>query len=477
MPLWASRWKQSLNKEFEEFSFSLPFDKRLWEEDLLGTSAHILTLKRIGIITEEEWKIIKEAIIELKNKLSIDINIIQNSEDIHTFMEENLTKIVGDIGKKIHAGRSRNDQVNLDLKLYLKKESCEIAELLISFLKILLSLSEIYIDTIMPGYTHLQHAQTVTLGHYFLAYYEMFQRDLERLEDFYKRIDILPLGCGALAGSNIPLDREYTAKLLGFTKIAENSLDAVSDRDFVMEFLFFIAVTFLHFSRLSEEIILWATQEFSFIELPESYSTGSSMMPHKRNPDLAEHSRGKAGRILGDLLRIMVVMKGLPLSYNGDLQEDKEAVFDALDQLKLTLKVWIAFLPQLKFNKNKMLNLAKNSYLFSTDIAEYLVMKGIPFREAHKIVGEVVKYCEESKKRFEDLTLDEWQRFSPLFNNEVIEMLSPEKSIYSKKTIGSPNPLLNKMLIEKKLNYIKEKENLWNNKKNSLPTLEKILNL
>ncbi|MCX7845903.1 MAG: argininosuccinate lyase [Dictyoglomaceae bacterium] len=477
MSLWGSRWKQSLDKTFEEFSFSLSFDKRLWEEDLLGTCAHLLTLRKIGIIQEEEWKILKEGIIELRRRILDNLEIIQGTEDIHTFIEENLTKIIGNLGKKIHTGRSRNDQVVLDLRLYLRKESCEIADLLISLMTELLTLSNLYIDTPIPGYTHLQHAQPVTLGHYFLAYYEMFQRDLERLEDCYKRIDVLPLGCGALAGSSIPLDREYTAKILGFSRIAENSLDAVSDRDFVIEFLFFIATTFLHLSRFSEEITLWATKEFSFIELPESYSTGSSMMPHKRNPDLAEHTRGKTGRVLGDFLKVMIVLKGLPLSYNGDLQEDKEPVFDALDQLKLTLKVWIRFLPKLRFKKERMYELAKNSFLFSTDIAEYLVMRGVPFREAHKIVGEVVRYCEERGKNFEDLILEEWQRFSPLFTEEIFDMLSPEKSIYSKKTLGSPSPLLNKRLIDNKFDFIQKQKFLWSEKKGSLPTLEKLLKL
>ncbi|MEN2983552.1 MAG: argininosuccinate lyase [Dictyoglomaceae bacterium] len=477
MSLWGNRWKQPLDKTFEEFSFSLSFDKRLWKEDLVGTCAHLLTLKKIGIIKEEEWKVLKDGIFELERQISNNLDIIQGAEDIHTFIEENLTKIAGDLGKKIHTGRSRNDQIVLDLKLYLKKEACEIADLLISLMAELLKLSESYVSIPMPGYTHLQHAQPVTLGHYFLAYYEMFKRDLERLEDCYKRIDVLPLGCGALAGSNIPLDREFTAKLLGFSKIAENSLDAVSDRDFVMEFLFFITTTFLHLSRLSEEIILWATKEFSFVDLPEEYSTGSSMMPHKRNPDLAEQTRGKAGRVLGDLFKIMAILKGIPLSYNKDLQEDKEPVFDAIDQLKLTLRVWIGFLPKLKFKKERMHELAKNSLLFSTDIAEYLVIKGIPFREAHKIVGEIVKYCEEMGKNLENLTLEEWKKFSSLFADDILEIFSPEKSINSKKTLGSPNPLFNKELIYKKFGYIKEKKFQWNSKKNSLPTLEKLINL
>ncbi len=477
MPLWDSRWRKALDKTFEKFSFSLSFDKRLWKDDLLGTCAHLLTLKKAGIIKEEEWEILKEGIIKLWNRISNNLDIIKGAEDIHTFIEENLTKSIGDLGKKIHTGRSRNDQVSLDLRLYLKRESCKIADLLISLMEEFLSLSKLYLNTPMPGYTHLQHAQPVTLGHYFLAYYEMFQRDLERLEDCYKRIDVLPLGCGALAGSTIPLDREYTAKILGFERVAENSLDAVSDRDFVIELLFVISLTFLHLSKFSEEIILWSTQEFSFIELPQEYSTGSSMMPHKRNPDLAEHIRGKAGRILGNLLGFMAVMKGLPLSYNKDLQEDKELIFDALDQLKLALQVLIGFLPKLKFKEERMYELAKNSFLFSTDVAEYLTIKGIPFREAHKIVGEIIKYCEENRKGLEDLTLEEWQKFSPLFTEEILELFSPEKSIYLKKTLGSPNPLLNQRIIEKKYDFLQKKKLLWDSHKETLPTLEEILNL
>ncbi len=476
MPLWDSRWKHPLDKTFEDFSFSLSFDKRLWEDDLLGTCAHLLTLRKAGIIKEEEWKILKEGIMELWNRISNNLDIIQGAEDIHTFIEENLTKSIGDLGKKIHTGRSRNDQVSLDLRLYLKRESCKIVDLLISLMEEFLALSKLYLDTLMPGYTHLQHAQPVTLGHYFLAYYEMFQRDLERLEDCYKRIDVLPLGCGALAGSTISLDREYTAKILGFRRVAENSLDAVSDRDFVVELLFVISLIFLHLSKLSEEIILWSTQEFSFIELPQEYSTGSSMMPHKRNPDLAECIRGKAGRVLGNLLGFMAVIKGLPLSYNKDLQEDKELIFYVLDQLKLTLQVLIGFLPKLNFKKERMYELAKNSLLFSTDIVEYLAMKGIPFREAHKIVGEIIKYCGENRKGLENLTLEEWQRFSPLFTEEIFELFSPEKSIYLKKTLGSPNPLLNQQIIERNYEFLKEKKLLWSSYKETLPNLDRLLN-
>ncbi|PMQ01708.1 MAG: argininosuccinate lyase [Dictyoglomus sp. NZ13-RE01] len=475
MALWESRWEQPLNENFKIFSYSLPFDRRLWKVDLLGTVAHLLNLKKSGIITEEEGKRLKEAILKLYGSLLEDEGKIGGSEDIHTFMEENLTELIGDLGKKIHTGRSRNDQVALDMRLYLREQSCEVARLLIMLLKELLNLSRVNIDLVMPGYTHLQHAQVVTLGHYFLAYFEMFYRDLERLEAVFKEIDVMPLGCGALAGSNIPLDREYTANLLSFSKIAENSLDAVSDRDFVLGFLFFIALTYLHLSRLAEEIILWSSKEFSFVELPEAFSTGSSLLPHKRNPDLCEHTRGKTGRLLGDLFWLMTTIKALPLSYNGDLQEDKESFFDALDQIKIALKVWTEFLPNLRFNKERMFQLANNPFLFSTDVAEYLVMKGVPFREAHKIVGSIVKYCEKNNKDFRDLSLEEWRQFSLYFEEDVKRIFSPEFSIYSKKTIGSPNPEINKKIIQRKEDYLKEKEKIWKDIENKLPRLEVLL--
>lgn len=475
MALWQSRWTKSLNKDVEDFTFSLSFDKRLWEADLIGTCAHVLTLKKIGMFTSSEMQILRDAMLDLNSSILTDPNIISDAEDIHTFIEEKLTQKIGDIGKKIHTGRSRNDQVAMDFRLYLREEVCEISSLLIEFRAVLLDLAKEHIDTVMPGFTHLQHAQPVTLGHYFLAYDSMFERDLERLEDLYKRLDVMPLGSGALAGSSIPLDREYTAKLLKFSKISQNSMDAVSDRDFALEFLFFASLTYLHLSRLAEEIILWSSQEFSFLTLPEDYSTGSSMMPHKRNPDVAELTRGKAGRIIGNLMDLFITLKALPLSYNKDLQEDKPLVFSAVDELKLAFNVWIGFLPKIEFHKENLKRFAEDSFLLATDLAEYLVLKGVPFREAHKIIGDLVRYCEEKKKNFNELKIDEWKTFSPFFEEDVFDLLSPEKSVNAKKTFGSPNPKINLKVLETKLSSLESLKEEWEERRNNLPNLEELL--
>ncbi|MGB9788977.1 MAG: argininosuccinate lyase [Dictyoglomus turgidum] len=475
MALWGSRWRKPLDKTVEDFTYSLDFDKRLWKADLTGTLAHVIMLNKIGVISEEELKTLKKEIKNLYLEILNNPDLIRDSEDVHTFIEENLTKKIGDIGKKIHTGRSRNDQVVLDLRLYLKEEACNIAELLIDLRKVLFDLSEKFINVPMPGYTHLQQAQPVTLAHYFLAYDAMFSRDLERLEDIYKRIDVMPLGSGALAGSNIPLDREYTAKLLRFSKISDNSMDAVSDRDFVLEFLFFSALVYTHLSRLAEEIILWSTKEFSFIRLPEEYSTGSSMMPQKRNPDVAELTRGKTGKVIGNLVNMFTVVKGLPLSYNRDLQEDKPSLFSSVDELKITLKVWTGFLSHIEFNIDGMYRFSSEDFLFATDIAEYLVLKGMPFREAHKVVGEIVRFCEENNKKFRDLSLEDWRRFSDLFDESVFSLLTPESSLKFKKTYGSPNPDINREVIKKRREEMKNTIEKWNILRNNSPDLAKLL--
>lgn len=475
MALWESRWRKSLEKSVEKFTFSLEFDKRLWEADLIGSLAHILMLYKIGILNKEEVKILRKEIEDLYIDLLNNPEKIKESEDIHTFVEESLTKKLGDVAKKIHTGRSRNDQVILDLRLYLRDEACNIAEMLLDLRRVLISIAEKYIETPMPGYTHLQQAQPVTLGHYFLAYDAMFERDVERLEDLYKRINVMPLGSGALAGSNIPLDREYTAKLLEFPRISDNSMDAVSDRDFVLEFLFFSTLVYSHLSRLAEEIILWSTCEFSFVKLPEEYSTGSSMMPHKRNPDVAELTRGKFGKILGNLTNMFVIMKGLPLSYNRDLQEDKPSIFSTLDELKNALEVWSGFLSQMEFNIERMYEASCEDFLFATDIAEYLVLKGIPFREAHKIVGEIVRYCEENNKRFRELSIEEWKNFSQFFSEDIYNLLDPNFSLKFKKTFGSPNPEINKKIIEKRKLNIENSQIKWKEEKKKLPNLLRLL--
>lgn len=475
MALWGSRWRKSLEEVVEDFTYSLDFDKRLWKVDLLGTLAHVVMLNKIGIISQEELAVLKDEIKNLYLEISNNPDLIRDSEDIHTFVEESLTKRIGDIGKKIHTGRSRNDQVILDLRLYLREETCDIAELLINLRKVLLELSKKFISTPMPGYTHLQQAQPVTLSHYFLAYDAMFSRDLQRLEDIYKRVDVLPLGSGALAGSTIPLDREYTAELLNFSKISDNSMDAVSDRDFVLEFLFFSALTYNHLSRLAEEIILWATKEFSFVKLPEEYSTGSSMMPQKRNPDVAELTRGKCGKLIGNLVNMFTIMKGLPLSYNRDLQEDKPSLFSSIDELKIALRVWIGFLPKIEFDTERMYKLSSEDFLFATDIAEYLVLKGVPFREAHKIVGEVVRFCEENNKKFRELSLEEWRGFSDLFDRDIFDLLNPGSSLNLKKTYGSPNPVINKDVIKKREEELRNIIDRWHKLKSSLPDLMRLL--
>lgn len=477
MALWESRWRKPLDSSVEEFTFSLDFDKKLWKVDLMGTLAHVLMLHKIGVLNKEEIEILKYEIKNLYEELLNNPEKIRDSEDIHTYIEETLTKKVGDVAKKIHTGRSRNDQVVLDLRMYLREEACDIAELILDLRGEFISLAEKYNETPLPGYTHLQQAQVVTLSHYFLAYDAMFDRDLVRLEELYQRINVMPLGVGALAGSNIPLDREFTSKLLGFSGISDNSLDAVSDRDFVLEFLFFITLIYSHFSRLAEEIVLWSTREFSFVKLPEEYSTGSSMMPHKRNPDVAELTRGKFGKILGSLVNMFVIMKALPLSYNRDLQEDKPSIFLAVEELKRTLKVWIGFLSKIEFNLERMYEACCEDFLFATDIAEYLVLKGIPFRDAHKIVGEVVRYCEDNNKKFRDLSIEEWQKFSDVFDKDIYNLLKPDFSLRFKKTFGSPNPEINKKIIAKRISNIETAKEKWKNIKEKLPDLLRLIEL
>jgi argininosuccinate lyase len=475
MALWGSRWRKSLNKDVEEFTYSLDFDKRLFKVDLIGTLAHVLMLNKIGVITNWEIKVLVEEIKKLYELLKEDIDNIKDSEDIHTYIEENLTKKIGDIAKKIHTGRSRNDQVALDLRLYLREEAYELSQLILKIRENFLSMAERYIDSPMPGYTHLQEAQPVSIGHYFLAYDSMFERDLERLWEIYKRLDVMPLGSGALAGSNLPLDRYYVAEILGFSEVSDNSMDSVADRDFVADFIYFSSLIFTHLSKLSEEIILWSTQEFSFIRLPEEYSTGSSMMPHKRNPDVAELTRGKTGKIIGNLVNILTILKALPLSYNRDLQEDKPAVFLVIDELKLALKVWSNFILNLEFNMDKIEKTLRNDFLYATDIAEYLVLRGMPFRDAHKMVGEVVKYCEDNSKGFKELSIEEWKNFSPLFDEEIFKLLNPEESIKSKKTWGSPNPSLNREVIKKKRQSLRDQKLKWELIKDKLPSIDKII--
>jgi len=439
--LWSGRFQEKTAKIVESFTESISFDKRLWRYDIAGSIAHAQMLGRQGIISRED----SEKIVHALEKIACEIEagklrFREDLEDIHTNIETALVKKIGAVGKKLHTARSRNDQVALDLRLYLRAEIGQIESLIKHFQQKLLDSAEKHIDAIMPGYTHMQRAQPLLLSHHLLAYVEMFQRDRERLTDTLKRVDVLPLGAGALAGTSLPIDREYVAKLLGFNSVAENSVDAVSDRDFAIEFLADASILIMHLSRMAEELVLWSTEEFSFIELPDAFTTGSSIMPQKKNPDVAELIRGKAGRVYGSLISLLTTMKGLPLSYNRDMQEDKVPVFDAVDTVKASLSVFGEMVPRIRFNKERMSDTASAAYATATDVAEYLVRKGLPFREAHEITGRIVLHCIESRKNLNDLTIRELKRFSPLIEGDVHKCLLAEDSAKAKNSRGGTSP-------------------------------------
>ncbi len=437
--LWGSRFSKTLDKNVNDFNSSLPFDNILYKYDIKGSIAHASMLADQGIISFEEKEKIVSALNEILSEIEtgkIEFNF--EFEDIHSFVEKLLIEKIGDTGKKVHTSRSRNDQVALDVRLYLKDEIKKIQKLLISFVEILLEISNEHITTIMPGYTHLQRAQAITFGHHIGAYIEMFKRDIERLNDLYKRVNILPLGAGALAGTPHYIDRYKTAKYLNFDNVALNSIDAVSDRDFVIEAISTISIIMMHLSRMSEEIILFASFEYKFIELDDAYSTGSSIMPQKKNPDIAELTRGKTGRVYGDLMTILTVMKSLPLAYNKDMQEDKEPLFDAINTVKMCLSIMPSMLKTMKVNKENMLKAVKDGFLNATDAADYLVTKGLPFRDAHNVSGKLVSYCIEKKKTLEDLTLEEYKKESNFFDNDIYDAIKAENSVNSKKSIGGP---------------------------------------
>ncbi|MGB9781142.1 argininosuccinate lyase [Caldanaerobacter sp.] len=436
MKLWGGRFKKDLDKLMEDFNSSISFDIRLLKYDIVGSIAHAKGLYKAGVLTEDELNLIEKGLKEILDE--INVREIKNDEDVHSYVERLLTEKIGDVGRKLHTGRSRNDQVATDERLYLRDEIDEIKEDLIKLIDTLNEMAKTYKEAIMPGYTHLQRAQPVTFGHHLLAYVEMFKRDLSRLEDMVKRVNVMPLGSGALAGTTFDIDRKYVASLLGFDDITLNSIDGVSDRDFVIEFLSFASITMMHLSRFSEELILWSTKEFDFIEMDDRFSTGSSMMPQKKNPDAAELIRGKTGRVYGDLITILTVMKGLPLAYNKDMQEDKEALFDGIDTLKMSLKVFIEMIKTIKVKTDNMEKAAKYGYMNATDFADYLVSKGIPFRTAHEIAGKVVLYAIERNLAIEDLALEELKKFSDVIDEDVYEAIDLETTLKKKKTIGSP---------------------------------------
>jgi len=439
MKLWGGRFKSETDKLMEEFNSSISFDIRLLKHDILGSIAHAKGLYKAGVLTEDELNLIEKGLKEILDETNV--GEIPNDEDVHSYVERLLTEKIGDVGRKLHTGRSRNDQVATDERLYLRDEIDKIKEDLIKLIDTLKEMAETYKKAIMPGYTHLQRAQPVTFGHHLLAYVEMFKRDLSRLEDMYKRVNVMPLGSGALAGTTFDIDRKYVASLLGFDDITLNSMDGVSDRDFVIEFLSFASITMMHLSRFCEELILWSTKEFDFIEMDDRFSTGSSMMPQKKNPDAAELIRGKTGRVYGDLITILTVMKGLPLAYNKDMQEDKEALFDGIDTLKMSLKVFIEMIKTIKVKTDNMEKAAKYGYMNATDFADYLVSKGIPFRTAHEIAGKVVLYAIERNLAIEDLPLNELKKFSDVIDEDVYEAIDLKNTLKKKKTIGAPTSI------------------------------------
>lgn len=437
--LWGGRFTKQTDQLVFDFNASITFDKRLFHEDVTGSIVHATMLAKQGILTEEEKKSIIEGLTGIledvdAGKLTID----ETQEDIHSFVEATLIDRIGDAGKKLHTGRSRNDQVALDMRLYTRARVAETDGLLEKLLEAILDTMENNLETYMPGFTHLQKAQPITLAHHYGAYFEMFKRDRQRLADIYKRMNYCPLGAGALAGTTYPLDREYTAKLLRFEGPTLNSIDSVADRDYLIEFLSALSTIMMHLSRFSEEIIIWNSNEYQFVELDDAYSTGSSIMPQKKNPDIAELVRGKTGRVYGALMALLTTMKGLPLAYNKDMQEDKELVFDAIDTTKGCLALFTGMLKTMKFNNVRMEESAKHGFTNATDAADYLVNHGVPFRDAHGIVGQLVLYCIEHKKALDDMTMEEFKAISPVFEEDIYDAISMKTCVEMRNTIGAP---------------------------------------
>ena len=439
MKLWGGRFSKSTDAMVDDFNSSIRFDARMYAQDILGSQAHAEMLGRQGIIPEEDAALIVKTLGEIKEDIeSGKVEFEIDAEDIHMNIETILISRIGDVGKKLHTGRSRNDQVALDLRMYLRDEVDEIVKDLNSLKSTILDIAEDNMETIMPGYTHLQKAQPITLAHHVMAYYEMFKRDTERLADCRRRINVMPLGSGALAGTTYDLDRDFVRDKLGFDSVTLNSLDGVSDRDFVLELAFCLSAVMMHLSRFSEEIILWSSHEFAFVELDDAYSTGSSIMPQKKNPDVAELARGKTGRVYGSLMGLLTMMKGLPLAYNKDMQEDKEQIFDAVDTVKLCVPVFEKMISTMKIKAENMLHGAKGGFTNATDVADYLVKRGLPFRDAHAVVGRMVAYCIENDKYIDELSMDEFKEFSELFGEDIYDEISLKTCVSQRKLVGGP---------------------------------------
>ncbi|HEX2055130.1 MAG TPA: argininosuccinate lyase [Nitrospiraceae bacterium] len=434
---WGGRFSEQTDRLVESFSSSLAFDRRLYPYDLQGSVAHCKTMERAGIFTSQEADTLIRGLKAVQRELDEGrFRFAAQDEDIHMAVERRLTELIGPLGGKLHTGRSRNDQVALDIRLYLRDMLDQVARGLAGFERVLLAQAREYLDTVMPGYTHLQRAQPVLLSHHLLAYVEMFERDRARLRDARARLDVMPLGAGALAGTNYAVDREYAAKLLGFASVTTNSLDAVSDRDFVVESLAALSLIMMHLSRMSEELILWASQEFGFVDLPDAYCTGSSMMPQKKNPDIPELVRGKTGRVYGHLVGVLTVLKGLPLSYNRDLQEDKEALFDSVDAVLQSVTVLSELMRRVRFNREVLAQAASGGAMLATELADYLVAKGVPFREAHSIAGRIVRFSIERKRDLQEMSLVDLQGFSKRFEKDVLNWLTVHAAVDRKAQVG-----------------------------------------
>lgn len=439
MKLWGGRFTKETNKLVENFNESLSFDHRFYKQDIRGSIAHVKMLAKQNILTDNE----RDKIIEGLNSIEADIDsgklkFDDGSEDIHSFVEAHLIERIGDTGKKLHTGRSRNDQVALDMKLYVRDEIDELKDLLYELLSEVIDIMEENKSTYMPGFTHLQKAQPTTLAHHFGAYFEMFIRDYDRLVSTRKRMNLSPLGSGAFAGTTYELDRDYVASILDFETATRNSMDSVSDRDYLLELLSDLAIMSMHLSRLSEEIIIWNTDEYRFVEMDDTYSTGSSIMPQKKNPDIAELIRGKSGRVYGSLISLLTTMKGLPLAYNKDMQEDKEMSFDAIDTVKSLIKLMSGMLSSMKFNHERMAKSARGGFTNATDAADYLVKKNVAFRDAHEIVGRLVLYGIENNKALDDFTLEEFKNISEVFDNDIYDAISLKTCVEKRNTKGAP---------------------------------------
>lgn len=457
---WQGRFEKPTLGEVEQYTESISFDWRLYKYDIIGSVAHCRMLAECGIISHDEASQIVEALGEIQREIERGEFVWDPSfEDIHMAIEHRLIQKIGDVGGKLHTARSRNDQIALDMRLYLRDVIISVREELLNVIEALLKLAGKFFHVVMPGYTHLQHAQPVAFSHHLMAYCEMFRRDEERFFDCFKRVNVLPLGSAALAGTSFPIDMEFTAKYLKFDAVTRNSMDAVSDRDYMLEFLSSSAITMMHVSRLAEEVVLWSSSEFEFIELSDAFCTGSSIMPQKKNPDVAELMRGKTGRVYGNLMALLTIMKALPLTYNRDLQEDKIPVFDTADTLLSTLKLLAMMLSDLSVNEEKMELSAKKGWILATELADYLVTKGVPFRRAHHIVGQIVKFCIEEGKDFRDCTLEEFKKFHRAFDENVFDLLDIRKAVDRRKSSGGTSWSRIKETMEATEVYLKEAKN------------------